>query len=143
MSLATVTIIGIVVLAVLTVVFLRVRRTDMIDALLEKRRSGSKLVSRADYVEGVEKIPVALSLASNTLYYENPDLEASFDLERIDEIEYAEDLATGRTLEEGSRVLRLRSHGAAFEFVMDRSETEKWRAALPPRRLGGGEARAV
>ena len=56
---------------------------------------------------------------------------------------YAEDLATGRTLEENSRVLRLRSHGAAFEFVMDRNETEKWRAALPPRRLGGGEARAV
>ena len=55
-GLATMTIIGIAVLAALTFIFLRVRRTDMIGALMEKRRAGSKLVSRADYVEGVETI---------------------------------------------------------------------------------------
>ena len=43
-----------------------------------------------------EQIPVALSLSADTLYYENPDMEASFELSRLDEIEYADELATGR-----------------------------------------------
>lgn len=141
-GLATLTVIGLVVLAVLTVIFLRVRRTDQIGALMDKRRAGATLVSRAEYVEGVEKMPVALSLAGGTLYYENPDLEASFDLDRIDEIEYDDELATGKTLPEGCRILRLRSHGAAFEFVLDKGDCEKWRAVLPPRILGGSTAKA-
>lgn len=141
-GLATITVIGAVVLTVLTVIFLRVRRTDMIGAQLEKRRSGSKIVSRAIYVEGVEKIPVALSLTDTQVFYENPDLEASFDLDRIEEVEYAEDLMTGRSLDTGCQVLRLRSHGATFEFVLDKNECNKWRAALPPRTIGSSSARA-
>lgn len=139
-GLATITVIGVVVLAVLTVVFLRVRRTDLIAAQMEKRRNNSRLVSRAVYVEGVEKIPVALSLTSSQLFYENPDLEASFDLDRIEEVEYAEDLMTGRSLDVGCRVMRLRSHGATFEFVLDQTECDKWRAALPPRQLGNSSS---
>lgn len=141
-GLATITVIGLVVLAVLTVIFLRVRRTDQIGALMEKRRATATLVSRADYVEGVEKIAVALSLTDGTLNYENPDLEASFDLERIDEVEYDGELATGRSLSEGCRVLRLRSHGQAFEFVLDKTDCERWRSVLPPRTYGASTAKA-
>lgn len=142
-GLATMTVVGIVVLAVLVVVFLKVRQRDLLGAIIEKRKPNAKVVSRAEYVEGAEKIPVALSLTSDALYYENPDLEASFELQRLDEIEYAEDLATGRSLDEGSRVLRLRSHGAAFEFVLDDQDAKKWMAALPARSYGNVSARAV
>ena len=143
-ELATVTVVGVVVLAVLTVIFLKVRQKDLTGAMMEKRRASSKIVSRADYVEGAEKIPVALSLTTDCLYYENPDLEASFELNRLDEIEYAEDLATGQEIGASCRVLRLRSHGATFEFVLDQVEAAKWAAALPARTYGNQpSARAV
>ena len=142
-GLATATVVGLIVLAALVVFFLRVRQKDLVGALMEKRRANSRVVSRADYVEGAEKIPVALSLSADALYYENPDLEASFELARIDEVEYADDLATGREVGAGCRVLRLRCHGAAFEFVMDRAEAEKWKAALPARTYGQPTAQAV
>lgn len=141
-ELATLTVVGVIVLAVLLIIFLRVRQKDLLGAMMEKRRASAKLVSRADYVEGAEKIPVAMSLMADVLYYENPDMEASFELNRIDEIEYAEDLSTGKTLPGDCRVLRLRSHGTTFEFVMDKAECQKWQAALPPRTLGS-VARAV
>jgi len=135
-ELATVTVIGVIVLVGLTMVFLKLRQNDQVGALMEKRRATAKIVSRADYVEGAEKIPVALSLTADSLYYENHDLEASFELSRLDEIEYAEDLATGREIGESCRVLRLRSHGAAFEFVMDKAEAAKWAVALPAHTYG-------
>jgi hypothetical protein len=143
-QLATMTLIGLIVLAVMVVIFLKVRQKDLVAAFMEKRRPTSKLVSRADYVEGVEKIPVALSLSETALFYENPDLEASFDLDRIDEIEYSQDLSTGRSHDTEHEVLRLRSHGATFEFLLEKTDVNKWMAALPPRRLGGqSAARAV
>jgi hypothetical protein len=143
MDLATVSFIGVVVLAALVVVFLKVRRRDLVGALMDKRRPSSQLVSRADYVEGMEKIPVALSLSSDTFYYENPDLEASFELNRLDEIEYGDDLATGQDVPQGHRVLRLRSHGATFEFILEKPDADKWAAALPARAIGATAARAV
>ena len=142
-GLATMTVIGVFVLAVLVFIFLKVRQGDLLAALMDKRRASSKIVSRAHYIEGAEKIPVALALTGNVLYYENPDLEASFDLDRIDEIEYAEDVSTGKTMPEDSRVLRLRSHGATFEFVMPKAECAKWESLLPARRLGPAVAHAV
>ena len=132
---ATVTVIGLAVLAVLVVVYLKLRRGDVLGALMDKRRGSSKLVTRADYVEGRDQIPVALSLSADTLYYESPDMEASFDLNRIDEIEYTDDLATGRDVH-GCRVLRLRSHGATFEFLLDKADAAKWAAALPAHTYG-------
>lgn len=142
-SLATLTILGVIVLAVLIVWFLKQRQSDMIAAFIEKRRPNSKVVSRADYVEGAEKIPVALSLVGDTLHYENPDLEASFELNRIDEVEYSEELATGKTHDPNTRVLRLRSHGTTFEFLIEKNEAQKWQSLLPARTLGGSVARAV
>ncbi|HYC62705.1 MAG TPA: hypothetical protein VEK79_24385 [Thermoanaerobaculia bacterium] len=142
--LATMTLVGLAVLAVLVMVFLKMRRTDHLTAMMDKRRASSTLVTRADYVEGREQIPVALSLTPDTIYYENPDMEASFELSRIDEIEYSDDLATGRDVH-GCRVLRLRSHGAAFEFLLDKKDCDKWMAALPPHTYGDQStaARAV
>lgn len=136
------TVVGVLVLAGLIVVYLKLRQKDIIGALLEKRRNGSKLVSRADYVEGAELIPVAMALTNDSVYYENTDLEASFELNRIDEIEYSDELMTGKNHRDDARVLRLRSHGAAFEFLMDKSESQKWQAALPPRTLGNVTAHA-
>jgi hypothetical protein len=141
-GLATLTVVGVIVLAVLVVVFLKVRQRDLLGAIMEKRRASAKLVSRADYIEGAESIPVALALTNDTFYYENPDMEASFDLNRIDEIEYSDELMTGKNHGEDCRVLRLRSHGTAFEFLVDKTESRKWEASLPPRTLGP-VARAV
>ncbi len=141
-QMVTLSLIGLVVAVVLIVLFLKMRRSDMLGALMQKRQPSSKVVCRADYVEGAENIPVAMSLAGDTMYYENPDLEASFDLDRIDEVEYGDELSTGRNLDANKRVLRLRSHGATFEFVMDKADADKWMAHLPPRQLGS-TARAV
>jgi hypothetical protein len=129
-------VVGLIVVAVLIPVYLKLRQKDVLDVHLAKHRATSKLVSRAEYVEGPELIPVALALTETAFYYENNDLEASFDLDRLDEIEYDDDLATGRSLHGGCRVLRLRSHGAAFEFVLDKADCDKWAAALPARTFG-------
>lgn len=140
--LGTITVVLVVVLAALIVFFIRTRRQDQISAMLEKRRAQSKIATRAEYANGIERMPVALALSENAVFYENPDLEASLEIDRIDEIEYDDELATGKTLPEGCRILRLRSHGAAFEFVLDKGDCEKWRAVLPPRILGGSTAKA-
>lgn len=140
-SLGIVTLVGVVVLAALLWFFLRTRSHDLLTAIMDKRRAGSKLVSAAEYVEGMERIPVALALTADTFYYENPDLQASFELARVDEIEYDTELAVGRSVDEGNRALRLRSHGATFEFILPSEESKKWEATLPARRIGQGTAR--
>lgn len=141
--LATGTVIGVVVLAVLIWFFLRTRSQDLLAEMMEKRRGSSRVIARADYVEGMQVIPVAISLTDTDLYYENSDMQASFELARIDEVEYDDELATGRAVPAGSRAMRLRSHGTAFEFVMPSAEIAKWQAALPARRTGTAAAKAV
>jgi hypothetical protein len=141
MSLTVVTIVGLAVLAALIWILMRMRSTDLLEERMARRRSSSRLVSRADLVEGMERIPVALALTNEAIYYENPDLDASLDLSRIEEIEYDNETATGQVLD--GNALRLRSHGHTFEFVLDPDSTGKWRAMLPARRLGEGTARAV
>jgi hypothetical protein len=138
----TVTIVGLVVLAVLIVVFMKTRSKDLLAEIIEKKKATSKVVSRAEYVEGMQRMPVAVSLTDSAFYYENPDLQASFDLAMIDEIEYDDELATGRSVEHGCRVLRLRSHGTTFDFILAPADCEKWMAALPQRRLGAVQQKA-
>ena len=70
-------------------------------------------------------------------------LQASIDLSVIEEVEYDDELATGRSVPDGHRALRLRSHGAAFEFIMPAAEALKWQAALPGRQAGGQPATKV
>src|SRR5690348_17055181 len=84
MTLTAVTIVGLVVLAALAILFVRVRSKDMLDELMAKRRASARLVSRAKFVEGIEDIPVALSLSTDTIVYENPDLEATLELRNVD-----------------------------------------------------------
>jgi hypothetical protein len=128
------TVVGLVILVGLIVLFMRTRSRDLIEDLMNKRRASSKLVSRADYVEGLERIPVALALTDDTFYYENPDFNAMFELRMLDEIEYDDELATGRPVEHGCRTLRIRSHGAMFEFILAPDVCAKWMAALPQHR---------
>jgi hypothetical protein len=142
MTLATATAVGFVFLAVLVWFFMKARRQDVISAMLEKRKPNARLVSRAEYVEGLDRMPVALALTDDTFFYENADLEASFELARIDEIDYDDELATGKHIHEGERILRLRSHGAAFEFILPKEELNRWQSALPARRLGPRAATA-
>src|SRR5712691_2718676 len=141
MNLTTVTIVGLVALAALIWLYLRMRSKDLIDEMMAKRRLSSRLVSRADFVEGLERIPVALALTDDAICYENPDLDASLDLRQIDEIEYDDETSTGQVLD--GKALRLRSHGHTFEFVLDPDSTGKWKAMLPGRRIGQGTAHAV
>jgi hypothetical protein len=136
------TVVGVIVLAVLIFLFLRARQSDLLGEIM-KKRAGSKLVSKADYVEGREEIPVVLALTDDTFYYENPDLQASFELARIDEVEYVDDLMTGKHIRAGCRVLRLRSHGATFEFLLDAPEAKKWEGALRAHRIDEPDAAAV
>lgn len=138
--LGTLSVVGLAVLAVLVWMFLRRHRHDQIAEMVEKRRAGSKIVSEAEYVEGIERIPVALALAGDTIYYENPDLQASFDLSSIDEIEYDDELSTGKSVQAGCTALRLRSHGRAIEFVLPTPVSDKWKALIPPHRVGESAA---
>lgn len=141
--LTTITVVGLVVLAGLVWLFMRTRQQDLIADIMAKRKASSKLVARADYVEGLEKMPVALSLSENAIYYQNPDMEASFDLKDIEEIEYDDELATGRSVPHGCRALRLRSHGHTFEFILQPADCQQWMAALPRHRADEPSAQAV
>jgi len=130
------TVVGVVALAFLTWYLLRTLRQDKLADITQRRRQTSKLVTRAQYVEGLESLPVVLSLSEDTFYYENPDLNAMFELRRIDEVEYDDEFATGRSVPAGSHALRLRCHGATFEFLLADSTVPQWTAALPPRTAG-------
>jgi hypothetical protein len=136
--LGTVTVVGLVVLVALIVVFLRIRMKDLLDEYVKRRTATSRLCSRAHFAEGRERIPVALALTDDTIYYENPDLQASVELRNIDEVEYDDETATGQTVV--GKALRLRSHGHTFEFVLDAENARKWQTALPPHRLDEGPA---
>ena len=140
-SLEILTAVGLIALAVLVWVFVRMRAKDHIEEVMAKRRGNCKLVSRADFLEGLEKIPVSLALSDDSLYYENLDLQATLELRHIDEIEYDDETATGRAVV--GKALRLRSHGHAFEFLLDHATAKQWEAALPPRHFEAAPARAV
>jgi hypothetical protein len=139
--LTIVTIVGLVVLVALVWLFARTRSQDLLEERMAKRRPSSRIVSRADFVEGLDRIPVALSLSTEVLYYENPDLDATLELKHIDEVEYDDETATGQSVD--GKALRLRSHGHTFEFVLDPESARQWAAHLPPRHMDQGTARAV
>jgi hypothetical protein len=133
--LTPVTIVGVVLLAGLTWVFFRTKHKDEIQALIAKRQTSSKLTGQAAFVEGREKIAVAIAVDDRSFFYENAEMQASLDLDRIEEIEYASDTATGLEVE-GGKVLRLRSHGQTFEFIIDQASSSRWTSVMPPHLLG-------
>jgi hypothetical protein len=132
-SLGTATIIGVVVLAVLVWLYFRLRSKDRIDDVLAKHRGSARACSRADLVEGMEMIPVALALTGDGIYYENADMQASIELTLVEEVEYDDETGTGHTVP--GKVLRLRAHNHAFEFSLDMASARQWEAALPARRI--------
>jgi len=136
MGLLAATVVGLALLVVAAKLMLR---RDELAEIITRVKAHSKLTTRGEYVEGLELIPVALSLTSETFHYDNADLEASFDLHRIEEIEYDDEVTTGTAIPYDARVLRLRSHGATFEFVIPKYEAAKWAAALPARSLASDE----
>lgn len=138
--LTTITIVGVVVLAALIWLFVRTRSKDLIEEMLVKRRPSSTVASRAEFIEGPNTIPVALSLQADKLCYENPDLDACLELQHVDEIEYDDETATGHSV--NGRVLRLRSRGHAFEFALDPVVAKQWEAALPPKQFDAGHRQA-
>src|ERR1700674_1036315 len=139
--LTAVTVIGLVVLAALIWLFIKTRSRDLIEEMMVKRRATSRLVCRAEFMEGMERINVALSLAADRICYQNSDMDAYLELRHIEEIEYDDETATGHSFE--GRVLRLRSHGHTFEFLLDTPTARQWETTLPPRRVNQGTAQAV
>ena len=106
---------------------------DRIEALSERRRAASRIVSRGEFFDGSRRLDVALALSKDTFYYENGDMQASLDLQWIREIEYDTRLATGAAIE-GGKVLRLRCYSQTFEFVLPHDVVARWHMMLPPRR---------
>src|SRR5688572_16105320 len=106
---------------------------DRIQALNDKRRATSRIVSRGEYVDGNRHLDVALAVTQSTFFYENADMQASLDLDWIREIEYDTELSTGTTPATG-KVLRLRSRSQTFEFILPNDVVARWHMMLPPRR---------
>jgi hypothetical protein len=106
---------------------------DRIQALNEKRRATSRLVGRAEFVDGNRHLDVAIAVTQETFFYENADMQASIDLQWLREIEYDSELSTG-TAPASGKVLRLRSHSQTFEFILPEDVVARWHMMLPPRR---------
>lgn len=117
--------------------YLRRRRDDRFEVVMSRSRLTSSLCSQAQWIDGGNHIKVALALEPRQIKYQNSDLDASVDLDQIDEVEYESDMVTGRIAD--GAVLRLRSHGRAIEFILDVAAAEQWSRSLPPHRM----ARAV
>ena len=129
------TVLGIVVAIALIVVLVRFMNHDKIEAILKKKRSSATLATPAEFVEGPTHLEVALYLDAQKLHYESPDMEPAFlDLKNVDEVEYDDDLMTGGRKVEGE-VLRIRSHGHTFEFVISKTYVAQWKQKLPKHRL--------
>ena len=127
------TVAAIVVVAFLAWNLFRRFGADRIEALSDKRRPTSRMVSRGELVEGSMHIQVALALTRSTFFYENADMQASLELEWVSEVEYDTQLSTGRSVD-GGKVLRLRCYSQLFEFILPNEDVPRWHMMLPPRR---------
>src|SRR5512140_2592578 len=109
-------VVAVVAVAILAFSLYRKLTRDHIDEINKGRRGSARIVGRGEYVDGNRHLEVALALSDTTFFYENPDMQASLDLEWIREVEYDDELSTGAAVENGS-VLRLRTDSQSFEFV--------------------------
>ena len=137
-QLETMTVVGVVVLAILIWFYFRLRSKDHIEQVLAKHKASARVCSRACLLEGMEQIPVALALTADAINYENRDLQASIDLSVIEEVEYDDETATGHTI--AGKVLRLRAHNHVFEFTLDLASAKQWETSLPARRIDRAKA---
>lgn len=123
---------AVIAVAVLGWYFYRQLTTDHLAALTERRRANSRMVGRGEFVDGNRHLPVALAVDDATFFYENPDMQASLDLQFVREVEYDDELATGAPIH-GAKVLRLRSNSQTFEFVVPNDIAPRWQSVLPAR----------
>lgn len=106
----------------------------------DRRRDASKLIGRAEFIDGNRRMQVALALTDAALYYENADMQASLERQWIHEVEYDDELTTGQSIG-GSTVLRLRCFSQKFEFLLASTAVHDWMDALPPHRMPASEGR--
>lgn len=134
-TMGAITLVGLVVVAALVWFFFRNQASHHLQEIMDRRKASSKVATMADYVEGMEHIPLIVALSESTFFYENRDLQAEIELGRLDEVEFDSELSTGKEIEHG-KVLRLRSHGRVFEFILDPASATEWEKRLPPHRMG-------
>lgn len=133
MSSTVTTLVLVVVAVALIAVLIKFMSRDKIDAIIKKRKATSLHVCPAQFMEGPTQIDVALAIDKTRLYYENADMQSYLDLKLIEEVEYDDDLTTGGHHVHG-KVLRLRSHGHTFEFVMTEADAKHCQKVLPQHR---------
>ena len=122
----------------------RSRQNDRMDLVMAQHKGTATICSRAQLIDGANHIDVALMLEQQQINYQNNDidLDATLDIAQIDEVEYGSDLVNGGTPD--GRVLRLRAHGRAIEFVLDAASAAQWALKLPPHRMNeSGAVHAV
>ena len=128
---------GVPALAALFWWYRRSRVNDGFDLILTRHRPTAKVSSRAELVDAMnapsKHALIALTLEQQHIYYQNSDLDATLDIDQIDEVEYSSDLLTGGIAT--GAVLRLRAHGRAIEFVLDMASARRWSELLPPHRM--------
>lgn len=127
-------VVAIVVVAAIAFFFAQRSAHSAVDKLVRKHRENSIITHKAIFMEGRERIPVALSLMKDSIIYQNPDIDARLDLDRIDEVEYDDETSTGIS-KEGHSILRARSHGHVFEFMVTDDECKEWREHLHSHRM--------
>ena len=130
---------GVVIVAMLVWNLRKRFAADGIRRFKDGRRASSRLVSSADFIDGSRRLPVSLALNTVALYYENSDMQASLDLDWIQEVDYANELVTGQDVGHG-KVLRLRCFSQVFEFILAADAAQQWQAVLPARRTSGTHA---
>jgi hypothetical protein len=126
------TILGLAAVAVALWKLYRANGANRIAAFTARRSASSRMVSPGQFIDGNRHLDVALALTKETFFYENSDMQASVDLQWVQEIEYDTALATGVRVADG-RVLRLRSRSQTFEFVLGSDVVARWHMMLPPR----------
>lgn len=97
---------------------------DHIQRLMKARISSSRLVTRAALLDDGHETPVSLALGVRALYYEGADLQASLDLEWIEEVAYDTDGATN--------ILRLQCYGQVYQFTLPQDAVAQWKLLMPP-----------
>lgn len=104
--------------------------TDRFDALAENLRGSSRVVSRCQFIDGDRRRDVLLALTDSTFIYQSSDGQSSFERQWIREVEYENELATGKSVGSDT-VLRLRCFSRTFEFVLSPQVFREWQVLLP------------
>src|SRR5437868_5176357 len=80
---------------------------DRFDTLAANLQGSSRVVSRCQFIDGDRRRDVLLALTDSTFIYQSSDGQSSFERQWIREVEYENELATGKSVGSDT-VLRLR-----------------------------------